>query len=145
MSGEVHVEGVVPSGLVGVLPGNAGVRTGVVHQDVDGSDLGPDETGHGLDGVWIGQVGVHRDPGAARALEGGEEGVGVGVLAEVVDRHGCSGGRERPPDLGADAGGPAGDEGGAALERPGLERSLKQGQGHCCSVRRGGGEGPVWW
>ncbi|OKJ14613.1 hypothetical protein AMK20_01985 [Streptomyces sp. TSRI0261] len=110
MSGEVNVQGVVPSGLVGVLPGNAGVRTGVVHQDVDGADLGADEAGHGLDGVWIGQVGVHRDPGAARALEGGEEGVGVGVLAEVVDRDGRSGGGERPSDLGSDAGGPAGVE-----------------------------------
>lgn len=60
-----------------------------------GADLGADVVGHGLDGARIGQVGVHRDPGAARALGGGEEGVGVGVLAEVVDRDGRSGG-ERP-------------------------------------------------
>lgn len=84
-------------------------------QDVDGADLGADVAGHGLDGARIGQVGVHRDPGAARALEGGEEGVGVGVLAEVVGRDGRSGGGERPPDLSTDARGPAGDEGVATL------------------------------
>ncbi|GAA2629324.1 hypothetical protein GCM10010425_29720 [Streptomyces spororaveus] len=70
--------------------------------------------------------------------------MGVGVLAEVVDRDGRAGSGERASDLGADAGGSAGDEGGAALERAGLERGLKQGQGHGCSVRRSGGEGPVW-
>lgn len=81
MGGEVHVEGVVPGGLVGVLPGDAGVGAGVVHEDVDGADFGADEVDHGLDGARIGEVGVRRDAGAAVALEGGEEGVGVVVLA----------------------------------------------------------------
>ncbi len=121
-----------------------GVGAGVVDQDVDGPDLGADEVGHGPDGTRVGQVGVDRDPGAARAFEGGEEGVGVGVLAQVVDRDGRSGGGERSADLGSDAGGAAGDEGVAALERAGLERGLKQVQGHCCSVHRGRGEGPAW-
>lgn len=71
--------------------------------------------------------------------------MGVGVLAEVVDGDGGSGGGECPSDFGADAGGAAGDEGDAALQGPGLERAFKQGQGHCSSVRRGWNEGPVRW
>ncbi|WP_308296784.1 hypothetical protein [Streptomyces sp. ISL-44] len=47
--------------------------------------------------------------------------MGVGVLTEVVDRDGRAGSGERASDLGADAGGSAGDEGGAALERSGLD------------------------
>ena len=100
--------------MEGAVAGDAGV----VHQDVDGADLGLDGLDAGLAGGVVADVELEdRDAGL------GLEGVGGLVVAAVIGGDLVALGLEALRDGGADAAGSARDEGNAFLSH-GFLRSL---------------------
>lgn len=89
----------------GDRPGDAGV----VHQDVDGSELGLGPLDHRLHGVGVGDVGGNAED---RAAPGGELDADGGHVVRVAGVHhdGPAGCGELPGDGPADADRAAGDD-----------------------------------